>query len=65
MFWFRKVGDRVRRGEPVVEIAAGWTVLDVPAPADGTITAICVAGSCTADEGSVIGTMETADAPRT
>lgn len=60
MFWFKNVGDRVKAGEPVAEIAAGWTIRDITSPADGVVSSILVPGSQTSSEGAVIGTLETA-----
>ncbi len=59
MFWFKKVGDTVTRGEPLLEIAAGWTIVDVPAPVGGVLASVLVPGSQTAAEGGVVGMIET------
>ena len=40
--WLKKVGDPVRRDEPIVEIMTDKITVEVPAPAEGTLGAITV-----------------------
>ena len=37
--WHKKVGDRVVRDENIVDLETDKVVLEVPAPADGILTA--------------------------
>lgn len=38
--WLKAVGDAVREGDPLVEIEAAKTTVEMPAPASGTLTEI-------------------------
>lgn len=38
--WLKQPGDRVEEGEPLVEIEAAKTTVEVPAPASGTLKEI-------------------------
>jgi pyruvate/2-oxoglutarate dehydrogenase complex dihydrolipoamide acyltransferase (E2) component len=38
--WLKAVGDPVREGDPLVEIEAAKTTVEMPAPASGTLTEI-------------------------
>jgi len=40
--WMKAVGDRVEAGEPLVEIEAAKTTVEVPSPGAGTLTEILV-----------------------
>jgi pyruvate dehydrogenase E2 component (dihydrolipoamide acetyltransferase) len=51
--WRRKEGERVRKGEPLLEIETDKAVVEVEAPGDGILTGI------TADVGAVIPVGET------
>lgn len=46
--WLKAVGDTVAEGEPLVEIEAAKTTVEVPAPAGGTLIAIA------AEEGETV-----------
>ncbi len=35
--WLVEPGSRVQQGDPIVEILAGATTVDLPAPADGVL----------------------------
>jgi pyruvate dehydrogenase E2 component (dihydrolipoamide acetyltransferase) len=60
------VGDSVTEGQPVLEIEAGKASMEIPAPADGTITAVHVAQGDTVEVGQLAFSIETgsvAEAP--
>jgi len=38
--WMKGVGDRIEAGEPLVEIEAAKTTVEVPSPGAGTLTEI-------------------------
>jgi pyruvate/2-oxoglutarate dehydrogenase complex dihydrolipoamide acyltransferase (E2) component len=40
--WMKAVGDSVEAGEPLVEIEAAKTTVEVPSPGAGTLTEILV-----------------------
>ena len=52
--WFKKVGDVVRRGEPLFEVSTDKVDTEIPSPADGTITEILVQEGETVDVGTVL-----------
>src|SRR5262249_7867763 len=58
--WYKKQGDAVKKGEPVLEIETDKVNLDLEAEQDGTITSV------SANEGQMIpvgGTLATINAP--
>ena len=57
--WLKQVGERVEAGEPLVEIEAAKTTVEVPAPGTGTLTQIVVPEGESADVRSHIATIET------
>ena len=56
--WLVKVGDRVKRDDPIVSLETDKAAMDVPAPADGVITALNAEEGDTVEVGQVIATME-------
>lgn len=38
--WIKAVGDRVEAGEPLLEIEAAKTTVEVPSPGAGTLTEV-------------------------
>ena len=40
--WIKGIGDRVERGEPIVEIETAKATQEIEAPVSGTITSILV-----------------------
>lgn len=40
--WLKAVGDHVEAGEPLVEVEAAKTTVEVPSPGSGTLTEIIV-----------------------
>ncbi len=56
------VGDSVSEGDSLMELETGKATVDVPAPADGTITALTVSEGDEIQVGAEIGTIEAAGA---
>jgi pyruvate/2-oxoglutarate dehydrogenase complex dihydrolipoamide acyltransferase (E2) component len=56
--WRRAVGDRVRKGEPLVEMETEKAVQEVDAPIDGTLSQILVPEGSTAAVNSPLGMIE-------
>ena len=55
--WLKKVGDAVKRDEPIVELETDKVAVEVPAPADGVLTAIMLSEGDEAAPGAVLGTL--------
>ncbi|MGE0533058.1 MAG: dihydrolipoamide acetyltransferase family protein [Hyphomonadaceae bacterium] len=53
--WLKRVGDTVRRDEPIVEIETDKVAVEVPAPADGVLTAIALDVGAEAAPGAKLG----------
>src|SRR5690349_21738904 len=53
--WLKAVGDRVRKEEPLVEIQTDKINVEIPSPAEGTLSAIVVAEGTTVLVGTEIG----------
>ncbi len=56
------VGATVSAGDSLIEIEAGKASMEIPAPADGTISAIHVAAGDTVEVGQLVFTIEAGDA---
>jgi len=52
--WFKKVGDRIERDEPLFEISTDKVDTDVPSPAAGTLTEILVPEGTTVPVNAVV-----------
>jgi pyruvate dehydrogenase E2 component (dihydrolipoamide acetyltransferase) len=52
--WFKKVGDTVERGEPLFEVSTDKVDTEIPAQANGVLTAILVAEGETVDVGTTL-----------
>jgi pyruvate dehydrogenase E2 component (dihydrolipoamide acetyltransferase) len=52
--WFKKVGDVITRGEPLFEVSTDKVDTEIPAPADGVLSAILVPVGDTVDVGTVL-----------
>ena len=52
--WFKKVGDTVVRGEPLFEVSTDKVDTEIPAQADGVLTAILVEEGVTVDVGTTL-----------
>jgi 2-oxoglutarate dehydrogenase complex dihydrolipoamide succinyltransferase (E2) component len=55
--WLKKVGDRVRKEEPIVEIQTDKINVEIPAPSEGTLEAILVSEGTTVLVGTEIGVL--------
>ena len=53
--WLKAVGDKVRKEEPLVEIQTDKINVEIPSPAEGTLTEIVVAEGTTVLVGTEIG----------
>jgi pyruvate/2-oxoglutarate dehydrogenase complex dihydrolipoamide acyltransferase (E2) component len=56
--WLKAVGDSVAEGEPLVEIEAAKTSVEVPSPAAGTLIEIVAEEGETVDVRGHIATLE-------
>ncbi len=56
--WHRKTGESVTRDENLVDLETDKVVLEVPAPASGTITRILVEDGATVEAGDVLAILE-------
>jgi 2-oxoglutarate dehydrogenase E2 component (dihydrolipoamide succinyltransferase) len=55
--WLKKIGDSVRRDEPVVELETDKVAVEVPAPADGVLASIALGEGDEAAPGAVLGVL--------
>lgn len=65
--WLKKVGDAVKRDEPIVELETDKVAVEVPAPADGVLASIALHEGDEAAPGATLGAIDSAliaDAPR-
>src|ERR1041385_1981952 len=53
--WLKAVGDKVRKEEPLVEIQTDKINVEIPSPAEGTLSSIVVAEGTTVLVGTEIG----------
>ncbi|HTO40276.1 MAG TPA: 2-oxoglutarate dehydrogenase complex dihydrolipoyllysine-residue succinyltransferase [Rhizomicrobium sp.] len=53
--WFKKEGEAVKRDEPLVELETDKVTVEVPAPADGSISSILVKEGDTVLVGAILG----------
>jgi biotin carboxyl carrier protein len=56
--WFKRVGDPVSIGEPVVEIDTYNLTHELPAPATGILSSVMVKDGGSVEPGTVIGTID-------
>ena len=56
--WLKAVGDKVKKGEPLVEIETAKATQEVEAPVSGTLTKILLAAGETAAVNTEIGVIE-------
>ncbi|MEW5926466.1 MAG: dihydrolipoamide acetyltransferase family protein [Gemmatimonadota bacterium] len=57
--WLKKVGDRVERDEPIMEISTDKVDAEIPAPAAGTLVEVVVVEGQTVEVGTVVAFIET------
>lgn len=56
--WYKAIGDTVREGENLVDVETDKVTLDIPAPADGRLTAILLDDGSDVRAGHTIGYLE-------
>jgi len=61
--WLKRVGDAVKRDEPIVELETDKVAVEVPAPADGVLDSIALNEGDEAAPGAVLGVLNTSVAP--
>ena len=61
--WHKKPGDRVARDENLADLETDKVVLEVPAPAAGTLVEIKVVAGTTVTSGQLLAVFEAGDAP--
>src|ERR687886_1422051 len=57
--WLKKVGDEVKRDEPIFEISTDKVDAEIPAPAAGVLAEISVTEGQTVAVGTVVARLET------
>ena len=57
--WIKKVGDKVKRDEPILEISTDKVDAEIPSPASGVLAGIAVGEGKTVEIKTVLGTIET------
>jgi pyruvate dehydrogenase E2 component (dihydrolipoamide acetyltransferase) len=57
--WLKKVGDPVKRDEPILEISTDKVDAEIPAPASGVVAQIVVAEGATVEVQTVLAVIET------
>ena len=57
--WIKKVGDRVKRDEPILEISTDKVDAEIPSPAAGILSEIVVGEGKTVEIKTVLGSIET------
>src|SRR5947208_14402865 len=57
--WHKKQGDAVKRDENLIDIETDKVVLELPAPADGILTAIAKGDGSTVVANEIIATIDT------
>jgi pyruvate/2-oxoglutarate dehydrogenase complex dihydrolipoamide acyltransferase (E2) component len=57
--WMKQVGERIEAGDPLVEVEAAKTTVEVPAPGGGTLIEILVPEGESVDVRTHIATIET------
>ncbi|MCM5559661.1 2-oxoglutarate dehydrogenase complex dihydrolipoyllysine-residue succinyltransferase [Pleomorphomonas sp. JP5] len=55
--WFKKVGEAVKAEEPLVELETDKVTIEVPAPANGTLSEVLVEAGETVGVGALLGSL--------
>ncbi|HRE42957.1 MAG TPA: dihydrolipoamide succinyltransferase, partial [Terricaulis sp.] len=55
--WLKQIGDTVQADEPIVELETDKVAVEVPAPADGVLSAITLDAGADAPPGAVLGVL--------
>jgi 2-oxoglutarate dehydrogenase E2 component (dihydrolipoamide succinyltransferase) len=61
--WLKRVGDAVKRDEPIVELETDKVAVEVPAPADGVLASIALGEGDEAAPGAILGMLNTSVIP--
>ena len=56
--WLKKIGEPVRRDEPIVELETDKVAVEVPSPADGVLASIALGEGDEAAPGATLGVLE-------
>jgi pyruvate/2-oxoglutarate dehydrogenase complex dihydrolipoamide acyltransferase (E2) component len=56
--WFKRVGDPVTQGEPVVEIDTYGLTHEIQAPVTGVLSKVLVKDGGSVEPGTVVGTID-------
>jgi len=56
--WYRKEGEKVQKGEPLLEIMSAKVTMDIEAPATGVLSKIVVQDGSEVPPGTVLATIE-------
>ena len=56
--WYKKEGDRVQKGEPLLEIMSAKVTMDIESPASGVLAKILVQDGSEVPPGTVLATIE-------
>ena len=57
--WLKKVGDRVERDEPIMEISTDKVDAEIPSPVAGTLAEVVVSEGQTVEVGTIVAFIET------
>src|SRR5215207_2380897 len=57
--WLKKVGDRVERDEPIMEISTDKVDAEIPSPVAGVLAEVVVVEGQTVEVGTVVAFIET------
>src|SRR5688572_11991914 len=57
--WLKKVGDKVERDEPIMEIATDKVDAEIPSPAAGVLAEVLVQEGQTVEVGTIVAYIET------
>lgn len=61
--WLKKIGEPVKRDEPIVELETDKVAVEVPSPADGVLVSIALNEGDEAAPGSTLGVLNTSVIP--
>lgn len=56
--WLKQIGETVEQGDPLAEIETEKAVVDIEAPASGTLVEICFEAGAEVPVGSVLGYLD-------
>ncbi len=56
--WYKKIGETIGEGDPLVELETDKVAVEVPAPASGIVSEILIDADCEAQPGAVLGRLD-------